>query len=68
MKKALNLPRAASELPLPNAAKAGEANQIADSPLVEGGIELTGRALDQAVRDEFDRLLNLRSTHEGHRG
>lgn len=60
MKEPLDRSGAASELPLPDAGKAGQAHQIADAPAVE--VEITGRALDQAIRDEFDRLLNLRST------
>lgn len=55
----LNRPRATPELPLPHAGKAGQTDQVADPSAVE--VELSGRALDEAVRDEFYRLLNLRS-------
>lgn len=66
MKQSLNPSGATSQLPLSHSGKARETDQLADPPAVE--VEITGRALDQAVRDEFDRLLNLRSTHEAHRG
>lgn len=69
MKDPLNLLRAASELPLPDSRQPRPSDQIAD-PLPTGEVvvrELTGADLDGALRDEFDRLLNLRTTPEGQR-